>query len=233
VSLSSDFKPTAFDRFEPVDGTSGIFAVLHDMSSAHSSIVLTGFKSGSYWKPSYYYANVTTLFDDIPNNNGVIDEGGYGGGGNSYQQAQLPVLLLAWLWSSVSSFGGVDRDLRMSRKKEVMGVLKSTRASTWTRTIRRLSRAIRTSYRASCSCRSVRDQISPRLLLTAMGRISHLLRRRNGKIRKYPILKVLSKLTALHPHQWLVRVHRRLYSGAIIPNIEGSDTMHCVALTQT
>ncbi|KAG0363725.1 hypothetical protein BG005_008095 [Podila minutissima] len=83
VSLSSDFKPTTFDRFEPVDGASGIFAVLHDMSSAHSSIVLTGSKAGSYWKPSFYYANVTTSFDDIPNNSGVIDESGDGGGGSA------------------------------------------------------------------------------------------------------------------------------------------------------
>ncbi|KAG0040776.1 D-tyrosyl-tRNA(Tyr) deacylase [Podila clonocystis] len=83
LSLSSDFKPAAFDRLEPVDGASGIFAVLHDMSSAHSSIVLTGSKAGSYWKPSFYYANVTTTFDDIPSNNGVIDEGGDGGGGSS------------------------------------------------------------------------------------------------------------------------------------------------------
>lgn len=83
MSLSSDFKPAAFDCFEPVDGASGIFAILHDMSSAHSSIALTGSKAGSYWKPSFYYANVTTSFDDIPNNNGVIDEGGDGGGGSS------------------------------------------------------------------------------------------------------------------------------------------------------
>lgn len=83
MSLSSDFKPTTFDRFEPVDGASGIFAVLHDMSSAHSSIVLTGSKAGSYWKPSFYYANVTTSFDDIPNNSGVIDESGDGGGGSA------------------------------------------------------------------------------------------------------------------------------------------------------
>ncbi|KAG0035650.1 D-tyrosyl-tRNA(Tyr) deacylase [Podila clonocystis] len=83
LSLSSDFKPAAFDRLEPVDGASGMFAVLHDMSSMHSSIVLTGSKTGSYWKPSFYYANVTTSFDDIPSNNGVVDEGGDGGGGSS------------------------------------------------------------------------------------------------------------------------------------------------------
>lgn len=65
-----------FGSFEPVSGASGIFAVLQDASSAYSSIVLTGSRAGSYWKSPFYYVNVTTSFDDTPNNNGVIDKGG-------------------------------------------------------------------------------------------------------------------------------------------------------------
>lgn len=98
MNLSSDFKPATFGRFEPVDGASGIFVVLHDASSAHFIIVLTGSRVGSYWKSPFYYANVTTSFDDTPNNNGVIDKGGDGvnsDGGSSHLSTGAIAVIVA------------------------------------------------------------------------------------------------------------------------------------------
>ncbi|KAF9211537.1 hypothetical protein BGZ59_007935 [Podila verticillata] len=120
VNLSSDFKPAMFGRFQPVDGASGIFAVLHDASSAHSSIVLTGSRAGSYWKSPFYYANVSTSFDDTPNNNGVIDKGGDGvngdGGGSHFLTgaiagivASAVVVLGLFYWWCKSRHGDVEK----------------------------------------------------------------------------------------------------------------------------
>ncbi|KAG0343942.1 hypothetical protein BG004_004876 [Podila humilis] len=106
TNVSSDFKTAVFDNFFAVDGgVGGVYAVLHDPSKTHSSLVLDGPQTGSYWMAPPYYANVTSSFDDIPENNGVIRGGNGGGGGGSGERLSPGAIvgIVFGIWVAVAA----------------------------------------------------------------------------------------------------------------------------------